>query len=80
MPLTDEQRKVLDALMAEDAGPALKTEAALQDRTGIDHVGRVLRELEAFDPPLVEHGVDDVLGTRVWIPTVAAADLLDIEI
>jgi hypothetical protein len=78
-PLSDDQRKVLDALMAKGAGPAQRTEAWLAERTWIGKVGSVLGELEAFDPPLVEHDVDEMLGTRVWQATLAAGDLLDAE-
>jgi hypothetical protein len=77
--LSDDQRKVLDALMAERAGPAQRTETWLAERTWIGKVGRVLGELEAFDPPLVEHDVDEMLGTHVWQATLAAEDLLNAE-
>jgi hypothetical protein len=77
--LSDDQRRVLEALMAERAGPAQKTEAALAERTWIAKVGRVLGELEAFDPPLVEHDVDETFGTRIWQATPAAGELLDAE-
>jgi hypothetical protein len=77
--LSDDQRKVLDALMAERAGPAQRTETWLAERTWIGKVGRVLGELEAFDPPLVEQDMDEMLGTRVWQATLAAGDLLDAE-
>jgi hypothetical protein len=77
--LTDDQRKVLAALVAERAGPAQRTEAVLAQRTWINKVGRVLGELEGFDPPLVEHDQDEMLDTRVWQATLAAGDLLDAE-
>jgi hypothetical protein len=40
--LSDDQRKVLEALMNPDATAAERTEAALRDRTGIAHVESVL--------------------------------------
>ena len=75
--LSDDQQKVLAALMAERAGPAQRTEAALSERTWIGKVGCVLGELEAFEPPLVDHDVDAMLERRVWQATLAAGDLLD---
>jgi hypothetical protein len=39
--LTDDQSTVLKVLMVEGATPAERTEAALPDRTGLAHVGRV---------------------------------------
>jgi hypothetical protein len=75
--LTDDQRRVLEALTDKDATAAEKTDRALAERTGITRVVKVLIDLEAFDPPLVEHDVDSKLGTRVWWATPAAADQLD---
>jgi predicted transcriptional regulator len=74
--LTDDQWKLLNALMAEQ-GP--KTEAELQSRTGLEEVVVVtaLNELAAFDPPLVAHESDRTLPPGVWIGTTAAGDLLD---
>jgi hypothetical protein len=65
----------------EPAVPAAeRTEEALRNRTSLaHHVGRILGELEDFDPPLVENGVEEALGTRVWQATLAAGDLLDRE-
>jgi hypothetical protein len=77
--LGDDQRKVLEALTSPNATVADRTEAALQDRTGIAHVGSVLLELEVFDPPLVKSDVDATLGTQVWQATLAAGDLVDSE-
>jgi hypothetical protein len=78
--LSDEQQGVLDALMVEGATPAERTEDALQEQTGLAHVGRILRELENdFGEPLAEHEMDAALGTQVWIATLAAYDLLDPE-
>jgi hypothetical protein len=78
--LSDEQQSVLDALMVEGATPAERTDDALREQTGLADVGRVLRRLEnGFEEPLVEHEVDAALGTRVWIATLAAYDLLDPE-
>jgi hypothetical protein len=74
--LSEDQRKVLAALMAKRAGPAQRTEAALAERTWIAKVGRVLGELEAFEPPLVEHDIDAMLERRVWQATLAAGELL----
>jgi hypothetical protein len=77
--LSEDQRKVLEALMADRSGPAQKTEAALAERTWIGKVGRVLGELEAFDPPLVEHDMDETFGTWVWQATLAAGEVLDAD-
>jgi hypothetical protein len=79
--LSADQRNVLAALMGRDASPAQRTEAALRERTGLvgPVLGRVLRELEAFDPPLVAHDVDATLGTRFWWATNAAGDVIDAE-
>jgi hypothetical protein len=68
---------VLDALKVEGTTDAEKTDRALAQRTGIARVVKVLVDLEAFDPPLVEWDVDSKLGVRVWWATPAAADLLD---
>jgi hypothetical protein len=52
----------------------------LRNRTSLaHHVPRILRELEDFDPPLVENDVDGGLGTRVWRATLAAGERLDPE-
>lgn len=76
--LTDDQRTVLEALMVEGATAAERTEDALRASTDLAHVGRILGELEhEFEEPLVEHEVDEAMGTRVWIATLAADDLLD---
>jgi hypothetical protein len=75
--LSVDQRRVLEALMDKDATAAEKTDRALAERTGIARVVKVLVDLEAFDPPLVEHDVDSKLGVRVWWATPAAADLVD---
>jgi len=77
--LSDDQQKVLAALMADRAGPAQRTEAALAERTWIAKVGRVLGELETFEPPLVQHDLDEMVDTRVWQATPAAGDLLDAQ-
>jgi hypothetical protein len=78
--LTDEQQSVLDALMVEGATPAERTEDALGEQTGLADVGGILRQLENdFEEPLVGHEVDAELGTRVWIATLAAYELLDPE-
>jgi hypothetical protein len=77
--LSGDQRKVIEALMNQDAAPADRTLDALRERTGIDRVSPILHELEAFDPPLVEHEVDEGLGTRFWWATNAAGDLIDAE-
>jgi hypothetical protein len=76
--LTDDQRRVLAAVMEPGVPAAQRSEEALQERTGLaHHVARVLGELEGFDPPLVENDVNEALGTRVWRGTLAAGDLLD---
>jgi hypothetical protein len=78
--LSDDQRTVLAALMEPAVPAAERSEEALQERTGLaHHVARILRELEDFDPPLVENDVDEALDTRVWQGTPAAGDLLDRE-
>jgi hypothetical protein len=77
--LSDDQRKVLEALMNPNATAAERTEAALRKRTGIARVESVLIELEEFDPPLVESDVDATLGEPVWIATIAAGRLLDAD-
>jgi hypothetical protein len=78
--LTEDQRTVLAAVMEPAVSAAERTEAALQERTGLaHHVGRILGELEDFDPPLVENELDESLGTRVWQGTPAAAELLHRE-
>jgi hypothetical protein len=78
--LTEDQRTVLEALMVEGATAAERTEDALRVSTDLAHVGRVLHELENdFEEPLVEHEVDEGMGTQVWIATLAADDLLDPE-
>jgi hypothetical protein len=68
---------VLAALKVEGATADEKTDRALVQRTGIARVVKVLVDLEAFDPPLVEHDVDSKLGVRVWWATEAAGDLLE---
>jgi hypothetical protein len=76
--LTDDQRTVLAALMEPAVSAAERTDEALRNRTSLaHHVPRILRELEDFDPPLVENDEDEALGTRVWQATLAAGDLLD---
>jgi hypothetical protein len=76
--LTEDQRKVLDALMVEGATVADRTEAGLQARTGLPDVRPVLGELERLTPPLVELvGVDETLGTQFWGVTLDAAEWLD---
>jgi hypothetical protein len=75
--LSEDQQKVLAALMADRAGPAQRTEAALAERTWIAKIGRVLGELETLEPPLVQHGIDEMLGRRVWHATPAAGLRLD---
>jgi hypothetical protein len=75
--LADDQRKVLAALMAKRAGPAQRTQAALAERTWIGKVGLILGQLEEFDPPLVEHDVDEMWGTRCWSATEAGGELLE---
>jgi hypothetical protein len=78
--LTDDQRSVLAAVMEPAVPAAERTEEALRERTHLaHHTGRILRELEDFEPPLVENGEDDALGTRVWQGTQAAGDLLHRE-
>jgi hypothetical protein len=73
---TGDQRRVLEALMDKDATAGEKTDRALAERTGITRVVKLLVDLEAVDPPLVEHHVDSKLGVRVWWATPAAGDLL----
>jgi hypothetical protein len=74
--LTDDQSTVLKALMVEGATPAERTETALRDRTGLPHVGGVLRELENnFDLPLVANDEDATSGTKFWWATPVVADL-----
>jgi hypothetical protein len=74
--LSDDQRTVLAALMEPAVPAAERTEEALRNRTSLaHHVPRILRELEDFDPPLVENEVDEGLGARVWQATLAAGDL-----
>jgi hypothetical protein len=75
--LSDDQRRVLEALMDKDATADEKTDLALVQRTGIARVVKVLVDLEAFDPPLVGYDEDSKLGVRVWWATPAAADQLD---
>jgi hypothetical protein len=76
--LTEDQRTVLAALMEPAVPAAERTDEALRNRTSLaHHVPRILRELEDFDPPLVENDADETLGTRVWQATLAAGDLLD---
>jgi hypothetical protein len=76
--LTDDQRTVLATLMVQDASPANRTADALRERTGLTYVLPVLRKLEEdYDPPLAAHDVDEMLGSRLWWATPAAADLLD---
>jgi hypothetical protein len=76
--LSDDQRTVLAALMEPAVPAAERTEEALRNRTSLaHHVPRILRELEDFDPPLVESDLDEGLGTRVWIATIAAGERLD---
>jgi hypothetical protein len=71
---------VLAALMEPAVPAAERTEEALRNRTSLaHHVGRILGELEDFDPPLVESAQDEALGTRVWQATPAAAHLLGRE-
>jgi hypothetical protein len=80
MPLTQDQRTVLDALIIQDAIPAERTAESLREQTGLFHVLPVLRKLEEdFDPPLAAHDVDQTSGTRLWWATPAAGDLLDAE-
>jgi hypothetical protein len=75
--LSDDERTVLAALMEPAVPAAERTEEALRNRTSLaHHVGRILDELEAFDPPLAENTVDEALGTRVWQATPAAGELL----
>jgi hypothetical protein len=76
--LTEDQRTVLAALMEPAVSAAERTDEALRNRTSLaHHVPRILRELEDFDPPLVENDEDEALGTRVWQATLAAGDLPD---
>jgi hypothetical protein len=78
--LSEEQQSVLDALMVEGATPEERTEDALGEQTGLADVRRILRQLENdFEEPLAEHELDAALGTRVWIATLAAYELLDPE-
>jgi hypothetical protein len=78
--LTEEQRMVLDALMVQTASPAERTLDALRSRTRLDQVSPILRQLENdFDPPLVEHEIDEGLETRFWRATLAAAEVLDAQ-
>jgi hypothetical protein len=75
--LSDDQRSVLAALMEPAVPAAERSEEALRNRTSLaHHVPRILGELEAFDPPLVEQDLDSELGTQVWQATAAADDLL----
>jgi hypothetical protein len=76
--LTEDQRTVLAALMEPAVPAAERTDEALRNRTSLaHHVPRILRELEGFDPPLVENDADEELGTRVWQATLAAGNVLD---
>jgi hypothetical protein len=76
--LTDDQLKLLKALMHNDETPAERTAEALRELTGLTYVLPVLCKLEEdFDPPLVAHDVDESLGTRMWWATPAAGDLLE---
>jgi hypothetical protein len=76
--LTEDQRKVLGALIIQDATPAERTAEALREQTGLTHVLPVLRKLEEdFDPPLAAYDLDEAQGTRLWWATPAAGDLLD---
>jgi hypothetical protein len=78
--LSDDQRAVLAAVMEPAVPAAERTDEALRNRTSLaHHVPRILRELEDFDPPLVENEVDDALGARVWQGTPAAGGLLGRE-
>jgi hypothetical protein len=52
------------------------TEVALRRQAGIEALGRVLRDLEAFEPHLVENDIDATLGTRMWPATNAGGDAL----
>jgi hypothetical protein len=76
--LSNDQRTVLAAVMEPAVPSAERTDEALRNRTSLaHHVPRILRELEAFHPPLVQNDLDVKLGTQVWQATPAAADLLD---
>ena len=77
--LTQDQRKVLKALMAKDATPADRTGSGLRARTLLGRLSPILSELEAFDTPLVENAEDATLEMRFWWATPAAGDLLDRE-
>ena len=76
--LSNDQRTVLAAVMEPAVPAAERTDEALRNRTSLaHHVPRILRELEGFDPPLIENDLDVNLGTQVWQATPAACDLLD---
>jgi hypothetical protein len=76
--LSEAERTVLGVLMAARARPADRTTQSLVGRTRLGTKLRVvLRELATREPPLVEHGLDGVLGDIVWEATRAAAETMD---
>jgi hypothetical protein len=79
LPLSDDERRVLEALMRQDAMVHDKTLEQLASATGLEtsDTQRVLGELHQRSPPLALPMIDEWLGERFWISTPYAPEAIE---
>lgn len=77
--LSDNERTILNVLMAPGARAENSTWDAITDRSKLDGetVHRTLRALEEREPALVRSEVDTGLNERIWRSTYEAAEALE---